>query len=249
MKNTRWHPSAGCVIVSAPEPGPTMSASAIAAVLAALTGMPLILQAARRLGLGDFDPRTRLALWGLAAVVAWLAGSGGPGTTARLGLASAEQPWLLPAGLACLVLLAAFPVLQFFQRRLGADTAVQLERFKAIAGLGLGHRVFLVVTAAVVEEFLYRGIAIGLGAAWLGLLPAAALSVAAFTLAHFCWGATHLVSVLWAAVVLTGLFVHTGSLAACVLVHAVVDGIALLAMPALMRRAPAPGDGPGAGLA
>lgn len=59
----------------------------------------------------------------------------------------------------------------------------------------LGHRSFVVMTAAVTEEVLYRGYAIGvgqhlLGSTWL----ACALSIAAFTLGHLRWGLAHLVA-------------------------------------------------------
>jgi membrane protease YdiL (CAAX protease family) len=56
-------------------------------------------------------------------------------------------------------------------------------------------------TAAVTEEILYRGFAIGIGKAFLGnTLEAATLSVVIFTVTHFRWGFSHMLSVLSRAV-------------------------------------------------
>ena len=93
------------------------------------------------------------------------------------------------------------------------------------------------MTAAVTEEVLYRGFAIGVGAQILGNLTAAVgISLAAFVGAHFRWGLLHMASVLWAAVVLTALFLVTRDLWACIAAHGVIDLIGLVVAPAMLER-------------
>ena len=89
----------------------------------------------------------------------------------------------------------------------------------------------------VVEEVLYRGYAIGIGQRLVeGVWPAAAISLLAFTLAHYKWQAGHLIGVFAAGAVLTLLFILSQSLLVCIFAHAIVDGVAFLLMPMFFKR-------------
>ncbi len=141
------------------------------------------------------------------------------------------------AGVAVVMTLAAWPLAQRLQTRAGATSTLQSDAFREIVAQPLSYRLFLVVTAAVTEEILYRGFAIGVGGQILGSAPAAiALSLVAFVGAHYRWGITHMASVLWAAIVLTVLFVSTRDLWACIASHGVIDLIGLVVAPAMLRR-------------
>ena len=120
---------------------------------------------------------------------------------------------------------------------LGGVSIEQSQQFHKMASLSFGYRLFIVVTAAVVEEILYRGYAIGIGQSLVGgILPATFLSIVVFTLSHFRWGLSHLLSVLWSALALSLLFVFTGNLFSCIAAHAAINGVGLLLLPSLAPK-------------
>jgi membrane protease YdiL (CAAX protease family) len=199
--------------------------------VAALVGMPLVLLAFRKAGFGTLDWTPRLALWALAAALiavahaaglAWMAPRTPPGMS------------IVAALLAVVTIFACMPLLQ---RAQGAPSEQQRSAFAALATRPFAQRLFIVLTAAVVEEVLYRGLAIGLGQQLLGsLYGAAAISLVAFTLGHLRWGLAHLAGVAVAGAALTVLYVGTGSLVACIVVHFIVDAIGVLLLPVLLAR-------------
>ena len=65
---------------------------------------------------------------------------------------------------------------------------------------------------------------------------AAAISLLAFTLAHYKWKASHLPAVFVAGTVLTLLFVLTQNLLACIFAHALVDGVGFFLIPMFLKR-------------
>ena len=92
--------------------------------------------------------------------------------------------------------------------------------------------VVVAATAAVVEEVLYRGYAIGIGQyVWGSLAVAVAVSVLVFVVAHFSHGVMQLLTVLWIALLVSLLFVVTSNLFACMLAHFVIDAMGVLVMP------------------
>ena len=159
------------------------------------------------------------------------------GWAAHLGIV-----WLTWAGvgwavIAAAVMFGALGASMYVQQKLGSHSHKQQAQYQALLSLPFGHRCFIVITAAVTEEVLYRAYAVGIGQLLFGSLWAAcAVSVVAFTLAHFKWGLAHLVPAFVSAVVLTLLFVLTRNLWACIVAHAIVDGVGFLAVPTAMRR-------------
>lgn len=160
------------------------------ALLLALAGSPLLLALFKRLHFTPFSPVARALLWATSGVVLAIAAAAGGGWLAYSGVAWPTWPDLGLATLAAAATFTAFGLSQHVQRMLGTSSPKQMEQYANIIRLSYSHRVFLVVTAAVAEEVLYRGYAIGvsqhlLGSVWL----AGVVSVAAFTLAHLRWGA------------------------------------------------------------
>ena len=108
-----------------------------------------------------------------------------------------------------------------------------------IASVPLAVRVCLVLTAAVCEEFIFRGFAIeelGLltGSRWIGAFG----SLAFFALGHAgVYGfSTALLIPASVGLVLTLLYMIRKSLPVCMLVHGAIDAVFLILIPALVRN-------------
>jgi len=202
-----------------------------------LLGAPILLIAVRLKNVDPLGLPVRLTLWVLAGVVWGIAVLAGESWSRSLGLRVPGWHAVLGAAAATFAVLPAWPLLQFIQRKAGGRLFAENVVFQKIVALPLAYRLFLIATAAVTEEILYRGFAIGIGQALLGNTPAAAtLSVVIFTVTHFRWGLSHLLSVLWAALAFTCLFVVTGDLLACIMAHAAIDTVGLVIAPALMAH-------------
>jgi membrane protease YdiL (CAAX protease family) len=138
-------------------------------------------------------------------------------------------------GLAILTTATLLIVLSAYVSARGKFASASAEQIKlqqSLFCLPLAQRCFVVVTAAVTEELLYRGYAIGIGQHLLGSVwLACVLSVAVFTLAHLRMGLANLVPVFACALAITLLFTVTNNLWSCIVVHAILDGIAVIVMP------------------
>lgn len=221
-----------------------MNVPALFGLACALLAAPVLLLAVRRFGGNALALLPRLALWAIAAACLWIAMSQVPDWAGALGLRLPRWSTLASALLAVVCTLAAWPLLQGLQTLTGGQATSETARFKELAALPVGYRAFLVVTAGVTEECLYRGYGIGVGATLLGgTLPAALVSLAIFTIAHWSWGIAHLASVLWAGVVLALLFVSTHDLFACMAAHTLIDAVGLLLAPMMIARRVARGAG------
>jgi membrane protease YdiL (CAAX protease family) len=107
------------------------------------------------------------------------------------------------------------------------------------ASIPIAIRVLVAITAGVCEEFVFRGFAIeeiGLltGSRWIG----AALSVILFGLAHIgTYGySTAVLLPATIGLMLTFLYMRRNNLPLCMLMHAIVDSISLLLVPALTNH-------------
>jgi len=115
-----------------------------------------------------------------------------------------------------------------------------VDDLQEIATVPLILRVALVVTAGICEEFIYRGFAIEemtclTGKRWLS---------AVIAWAFFTGGHAHLYHLSAALIVpgtlgavLTVLYLWQGNLASCALIHAIVDALFLVILPALAQTA------------
>jgi membrane protease YdiL (CAAX protease family) len=202
-----------------------------------LLGAPVLLITVRRINVNPLGLPVRLALWVLAGVACGIAALAGESWSDLLGLKVPSWQTALGAAAATLAVLLAWPLIQYVQREAGGSLVTQNVVFQKIVALPLTYRLFLVATAAITEEILYRGFAIGVGKAFLGnTLEAATLSVVIFTVTHFRWGFGHMLSVLWTALALTSLFVVTGDLLACIVAHGIIDTVGVVITPAIMAR-------------
>lgn len=207
----------------------------------ALLASPLLLLAFKALHLDTRALWVRLSLWGFAIVTLALAASSGGPWLAQIGVHALGWAQGLETLAAIVVVLAGMPLLQRLQKRLGGKATDQMKAFRKAAGQSLLQRLFLVVTAAVVEEVLYRGYAIGIGTVVFGnLWIAFVVSLAAFVAAHLRWDASQLVTAFWAGLVLALLFVVSGNLFACIIAHFVVDAVGFLLMPRLISSRTTP---------
>jgi membrane protease YdiL (CAAX protease family) len=211
----------------------------VTGLVLALGGAPAILAIVR---VGRLDPlgwRPRLGFWLLAGVVVALACGGAANGLDLLGWRPPSGTTLAFALVGALAAFLAWPLVQLGQRWLGGTAVHQTETFKKLVGVPLPYRIFLVLTAGVTEEILYRGYGIGVGSEILGSgRVAVALSLCCFVAAHFRWGAGHLVSVCWAGLVLSVLFVLSRDLVACIVAHTLIDTVGLIIAPwGLERRA------------
>ncbi len=108
-----------------------------------------------------------------------------------------------------------------------ADNEGGLASIQALPGW---FRMLLVIRAAVFEELYFRGFMIERLTAILGLRwVAAAISLAAFTLAHLqFWGWTHLIVAGFGGVVLTALYLFRKDLGTNMIAHFLTDAIGFL---------------------
>jgi CAAX protease family protein len=110
--------------------------------------------------------------------------------------------------------------------------------FDSINSIPLTVRIALVATAGICEEFMFRGFAIEelaflLGRRWLAGL----FSLVVFTLGHVgLYGMTAgLVIPGIIGAVVTALYLWRRNLPACMLMHAIMNGVSLLLLPALVK--------------
>src|SRR5438132_1664309 len=172
--------------------------------------------------------RTLIEEWALAgAVMALTLSSARPFASLGLRVPEGWRLWLgalLPATYLVLVVmqgraLAAKPQAQ-------ARLARKLEPLRALIPHTLEeYRLFvpLCLTAGVCEELLFRGYLVWVLQAWIGLLPAALVSMVAFGLAHAYQGFKFGVRAFFAGVAMGVLALATGSVLPGMALHALID--------------------------
>jgi CAAX protease family protein len=113
-----------------------------------------------------------------------------------------------------------------------------VSNVRGLAEAPMGLRIAMVLTAAITEEFIYRGFGIEelaslTGSRWLG----GVLSWILFSVSHaglYGLSAALLVPALVGGV-LTALYLWRRNLPSCMLMHAIIDGTMILLVPALMH--------------
>lgn len=84
----------------------------------------------------------------------------------------------------------------------------------------------MAVTAGITEEIIFRGFLIGVLAVWLPVWSAALLSVVVFVGGHVYQGLSGMMRILPISLVLTAIYLLTGSLVPGILLHVAVDVLA-----------------------
>jgi membrane protease YdiL (CAAX protease family) len=109
---------------------------------------------------------------------------------------------------------------------------------KAITSLPFTMRILLVLTAAVVEETLFRSYPIErftemFGNKWV----AGCITLIIFTVAHVpFWGAAQMIPTFAGSIFITLLYLWKRDLMLNIVAHLVVNGIGLILVPALLHR-------------
>lgn len=103
------------------------------------------------------------------------------------------------------------------------------------------YAVAVSVTAGVCEELIYRGFLIAFGVGVLGLHPylAGGIAVLLFGVAHLYQGVAGMLRVTVFGVVMTSLYLSTGSLLLPIVIHAVADVMSLVVLRRGLRTAEA----------
>lgn len=225
-----------------------MQTTLILGLAVSVFGPLVLVLTVRHLNVDSAGLPVRLTLWAMAATVVLLAATASPDWRSRLGLHEPGARSFAMALVGAALALAGGPIVRLAQSAFGGAQKIEnSEQFRKLVSIRPSYRLFLVVTAGVTEEVLYRGYAVGIGTQILGSVWLAVLvSSASFVGAHFRWGASHLASVTWAALVLSGLFVYSGDLVACIVAHTVIDAVGLFLAPwglAVKARREAAGAG------
>jgi membrane protease YdiL (CAAX protease family) len=205
----------------------------------------------RAVAAGDADARSRTYSrtlweeWALAAAVVVLMTRSGR----NLGMVGLHLPhgWRLWLGVA---LAAAYLVLIVAQARaLSARPASLLklkQRLQPLRALIPHTRsefqlfIPLSITAGFCEELLFRGYLVWVLRTWMGLYPAAGVSMIAFGLAHGYQGAKFGIRAFLAGVAMGVLALVTGSLVPGMVLHAMIDMGSGLVTYMAMRTPDAP---------
>lgn len=146
--------------------------------------------------------------------------------------------WTIPLGVAAgVAVVVATPLIVWLNRTLGLSSDQRLVAL--LFALAWPARAVVVLTAAVVEEALFRGYAFERLAELTGHRGAAAVvTFLAFTAAHIpAVGLPHLLPVGVVGALVTVLYLWRRDLVVNIVAHFVIDGIALLVVPAFAHPA------------
>lgn len=209
------------------------------AAFAALGGAAMVVALRARGVFGEGLParlRGAVALWLVAAGAWWLALQQPGFDPAQIGLYSFGWREARLGVLFGILGILSVPLYILVARKLGGS-AHNAEALVTLATAPLPQRLFLLATAAVAEEVIFRAVPIGgLMAAGLAHPLAVAIPLAAFVLLHrSSWGAVHLLFVAFAGALMTAAFV-LGGIWAAIIAHFVVDAPMFLAGNAMARR-------------
>lgn len=203
----------------------------------ALLGVPILLLIQRQTGADSLGLSSRAVMWVFAALVLAISAASFSDCRSYIGLETPDIRAIVLSVAAGFCILTSWPVVDAILRARGWHTTIEKDVFNKLISHSLPYRAFLVLTAGVTEEILYRGYAIGIGSQiFRSMTIALFVSLFVFVASHFRWGFSHLISVLWAGFILSLLFIITKSLAACVIVHTLIDAIGLIIAPLGIAR-------------
>lgn len=206
--------------------------------LAVSLGGPLLfVLATKRFSLNSLSVPGRLVLWLLAAATLAIAAYGGGSWLRRIGVKPFGWFDLASTVVAIIAMLVGAIALQILVTKLGFKDKEGSKLQQKIYSLSVPRRLFIVVTAAVAEEVLYRGYAIGIGQdVWGSLAIAFIVSLVVFVAAHFTHGAKALATVFWISLAMSFLFIYTGNLFTCIIAHFTIDAFGTLFVPWVAAR-------------
>src|SRR5580765_6802636 len=183
---------------------------------------------------GDPDARSRAyqramaEQWGLTAIVIALTLAYGRSFT-TLGLRGLQGwRWWLGVGLpaAYLLLIVQQSRMLAGKPEVRARLKTRVEPLRALipfTARELRWFIPLSITAGICEELLFRGYLVWVLRSWIGLWPAAIVSMVAFGLGHAYQGAQFGIRAFWAGVGMGLLAIATGSIVPGMVLHALID--------------------------
>lgn len=209
------------------------------ALATSLVTPPVVLSLVKLTGADPLSLMARALLWGIVLIAVWSFGQAGSGfqpAMTAIGLSDLTQHSALVGGLGALAVMLAGGAMMAIQAALKLPFGDRAQ-FNALAKRSFLQRLFIVLTAGVTEEILYRGVGLAAGFLVFGNnLIAALVSVLAFTFAHFRWSPGHLATVALTGSILTAQFyISGGDLWSCIITHLIVDGMGFLFAPAMMK--------------
>ena len=184
----------------------------------------------------SFTLWSRLTLWGILFFVFVIVILGEKKSIASLGFAPFGRSSFVAGISGAIILMIVFPITQLVFNKVGLSK--QETAYNELTKYSVNYRAFIVITAAVVEELLYRGYAIERTSLITGNIWIASLvSVCFFTAAHiWSWSLRHLLSVAIAGTILTILYVIQRDIVACMIAHVIIDGVGFIVMPAILAK-------------
>ena len=172
-------------------------------------------------------------LWALAAIAVWAWIASGRSYEA-LGLGAGDgEGWKLGLAWGLTIAFMGQQIVQLLSVRNNEETRRQVREI--VFGSGDYDQIMprrrqdvwgyqlLAVTAGITEEIVFRGFLIGVFALFMPVWPAAGLALVIFVVAHAYQGWKGLLRILPISVVLTVIFVLSGSLWPGILLHIAVD--------------------------
>ncbi|MET0321695.1 MAG: CPBP family intramembrane glutamic endopeptidase [Duganella sp.] len=213
----------------------------IAGLLVALAGpLAFALLKSRYRDDGPIDVGRQLgAMWGLCAALLAIVLFWEHRPLASLGIAWGHYgAWAAGAMIGMtMIIVTILSIHLSLQRGQAAIPERSAAGVRRLTDLPLWARYAIVVTAGITEEILLRGYPVErlqqmTGSVWL----AALIPLVVFVLAHLGgWTLGHLAGVLFGGVLLTGLYLVTRDLVACMITHVLID-TTIIFLPALLRR-------------
>ena len=217
---------------------PTPLDHVLAVLLAVLFPVRAALFGYRRLTAADPGevPRVRMWLYRQGIAIQWALTAAAVGLWAWQGRAWSDLGIVprLTWGLAGVGVGFAIMVAYILSQRAKAleddealaglrDQIRNLERMMPRSDQEMRWFTWLAVTAGVCEELLYRGYLIWYLGHWLALLPAVAVAAVIFGFGHAYQGPRGILVTSLVGLFMGGVYLLTGSLIACMVIHALMD--------------------------
>lgn len=189
---------------------------------------------------------TMAILWSLAAIAVWAWLASGR-TLTEFGFRwGGQEGWKIGLAWGLALAFAGQQVYQLIAIRRDEETRRQVSDIVFASGdydMIMPRRrrdvwgyQLLAVTAGITEEIVFRAFLIGLFALVIPVWPAAVVALAMFILGHAYQGMQGMIRILPVSVVLTVVFVLSGSLWPAILLHVAVDVLSGLMVWAILPR-------------
>ncbi len=198
---------------------------------------PLIITVNKRLAKNEFSVLvSKLILWVLVALVGFIIFFGENESLISIGFKKLTYETFLIGFIGGIGSMVIMGLSHFIFKKIGPNKTE--NTYGELTKLSNNHRVLIVLTAAVVEEILYRGYAIERLSLFTNhIWFAGIISTLFFTAAHvFRWSLRHLIPVFLTGLFLAFLYILEKDIIACIIAHLIVDAVAFILMPYMLKK-------------